>query len=142
MSSIAVSADTGDMSIISFSHTYDEIVAAYNEGRQVLVVFDDDTAHGVFYLTSVEADEVHFIGGGFYNIFNKPVLHLSIYKNAKNGYSGMLLCPANIVNEFEFNQGLSSKQDKITGTAGQFVVIGSDGNVTTKTIANAEEVGF
>lgn len=37
---------------------------------------------------------------------------------------------------------MSSKQDKITGTAGQFVVIGSDGNVTTKTIANAEEVGF
>ena len=30
------------------------------------------------------------------------------------------------------------KQSVITGTAGQFVVIGDDGNVTTKTIANAE----
>lgn len=36
----------------------------------------------------------------------------------------------------------TSKQDKITGTAGQFVVIGDDGNVTTKTISNAEEATF
>lgn len=35
-----------------------------------------------------------------------------------------------------------SKQDKITGTAGQFVVIGNDGNVTTKTIPSAEGVDF
>lgn len=35
-----------------------------------------------------------------------------------------------------------SKQSKITGTAGDFVVIGADGNVTTKTIDNAEEVSF
>ena len=33
---------------------------------------------------------------------------------------------------------LATKQNTITGTAGQFVVIGDDGNVTTKTIANAE----
>ena len=33
-------------------------------------------------------------------------------------------------------------QDKITGTEGQFVVIGSDGNVTTKTIPSAEGVSF
>lgn len=33
-------------------------------------------------------------------------------------------------------------QPKITGIAGQFVVIGEDGNVTTKTIANAEEASF
>ena len=33
-------------------------------------------------------------------------------------------------------------QPKITGTAGQFVVIGEDGNVTTKTITNAEEASF
>ena len=37
---------------------------------------------------------------------------------------------------------LSSKQDIIVGTAGQFVVIGDDGRVTTKTIANAEEGAF
>lgn len=37
---------------------------------------------------------------------------------------------------------MSSKQDKITGTPGDFVVIGSDGAVTTKTIANAEEASF
>ena len=35
-----------------------------------------------------------------------------------------------------------TKQDKITGTAGQFVVIGDDGNVTTKTIINGEEVSY
>lgn len=37
---------------------------------------------------------------------------------------------------------LDVKQDKITGTPGQFVVIGDDGNVTTKTVPNAEEVAF
>lgn len=33
-------------------------------------------------------------------------------------------------------------QAKITGTSGQFVVIGDDGNVTTKTIPYAEEASF
>ena len=33
-------------------------------------------------------------------------------------------------------------QKKITGTAGQFVVIGEDGNVTTRTIVIAEEVAY
>lgn len=37
---------------------------------------------------------------------------------------------------------LASKQDVITGTADQFVVIGSDGKPTVKTVLNAEEVSF
>ena len=37
---------------------------------------------------------------------------------------------------------ISETQGKITGTAGQFVVIGNDGNVTTKTIPLAEEATF
>lgn len=37
---------------------------------------------------------------------------------------------------------LNSVQDKITGTAGDFVIIGEDGNVTTKSIPNAEEATF
>lgn len=36
----------------------------------------------------------------------------------------------------------SSLQSKITGNAGDFVVIGSDGNVTTKTVPSAEEASF
>lgn len=35
-----------------------------------------------------------------------------------------------------------TKQDAITGTAGDFVVIDSDGNVTTKTVPYAEEASF
>ena len=35
-----------------------------------------------------------------------------------------------------------SKQDIITGNVGQFVVIGNDGKVTTKTISIAEEASF
>lgn len=35
-----------------------------------------------------------------------------------------------------------TKQDKITGTVGQFVIIGDDGNLTTKTIPSAEEATF
>lgn len=37
---------------------------------------------------------------------------------------------------------ITSKQDVITGTAGQFVVIGEDGKPTTKTIPYAEEATF
>lgn len=37
---------------------------------------------------------------------------------------------------------LDSKQDKIRGNIGQFVVIGNDGYVTTKTILVAEEASF
>lgn len=37
---------------------------------------------------------------------------------------------------------ITYKQDAITGTAGQFVVIGADGKPTTKTIPIAEEATF
>lgn len=47
-----------------------------------------------------------------------------------------------LATESYVNTQVSSKQDAITGTAGQFVVIGSDGKPTTKTIAYAEEVSF
>lgn len=41
-----------------------------------------------------------------------------------------------------WNINENSFQSKITGNAGDFVVIGSDGNVTTKTVPNAEEASF
>lgn len=58
--------------------------------------------------------------------------------------------PAEYITETELNakgyltehQSLDGKQDKITGTAGDFVIIGEDGNVTTKTIPYAEEAEF
>ena len=37
---------------------------------------------------------------------------------------------------------IAAKQDAITGTAGQFVVIGTNGKPTTKTILIAEEATF
>ena len=37
---------------------------------------------------------------------------------------------------------ITSKQDAIIGTSGQFVVIGTDGKPTTKTIPYAEEATF
>ena len=42
----------------------------------------------------------------------------------------------------ELKEANIGAQKKITGTAGQFVVIGDDGNVTTRTFFNAEEVIF
>lgn len=48
----------------------------------------------------------------------------------------------NMVTKTYVDTQVELKQDKIIGTAGQFVVIGSDGNVTTKTILNAEEASF
>jgi hypothetical protein len=40
-----------------------------------------------------------------------------------------------------FNE-INNKQNIITGTPGQFVVIGNDGSVTTKTVPNAEGANF
>ena len=37
---------------------------------------------------------------------------------------------------------ITTQQNTITGTPGQFVVIGDDGNVTTKTVSYAEEASF
>ena len=48
----------------------------------------------------------------------------------------------NLKDLINFEQGNSDYQTKITGTPGQFVVIGNDGNVTTKTISYAEEAIF
>ena len=42
----------------------------------------------------------------------------------------------------EIADKIASKQDSITGTEGQFVVIGADGKPTVKTIPNAEEAEF
>lgn len=137
---------TGIIYFESFSHTYDEIVSAYNEGKQVLAslngMYGYSYGYGIFHLTGIEEDEIHFVGGGFYQSKDKPILYLSIYKDAKSGYMGKLSAVDNIVTEIDFTNSMSTKQDVITGTAGDFVVIGADGNVTTKTIPNAEEVSF
>ena len=39
----------------------------------------------------------------------------------------------------EIANKIASKQDSITGTKGQFVVIGADGKPLVKTIPNAED---
>ena len=57
----------------------------------------------------------------------------SIYQNNKDVIDDIL----NVLNHTN-----SEYQPIITGTPGQFVVIGDDGNVTTKTVHNAEEVEF
>lgn len=48
----------------------------------------------------------------------------------------------NLKSIFVTKTDIETKQDIITGTAGQFVVIGDDGNIATKTILNAEDVMF
>jgi hypothetical protein len=40
------------------------------------------------------------------------------------------------------NDAITSKQDVITGTSGQFVIIGTDGRTTTATIPFAEDRSF
>lgn len=45
-------------------------------------------------------------------------------------------------NKILTNAAIASKQDKITGTAGQFVIIGDDGNITTRSVPSAEEATF
>ena len=62
------------------------------------------------------------------------------YKDSEAKFGELL---ANADNRISTAQSTAeSKQDKIIGTAGQFVVIGSDGNVTTKTVPSAEGVSF
>ena len=66
-----------------------------------------------------------------------------IFRSDADGFETTQLVAQSIVlNGLELNNTIESKQDKITGTAGQFVVIGDDGNVTTKTMHNAEEAMF
>lgn len=54
-----------------------------------------------------------------------------------------LVAVLNVIDETKADkEEIVNKQDKITGVAGQFVVIGEDGFVTTKTIPVAEEMEF
>ena len=70
--------------------------------------------------------------------------------NAKDAETLLGASLSSILNETELEiptsnavlQGLAVKQDTIVGTIGDFVIIGADGNVTTKTIAIAEEATY
>lgn len=69
------------------------------------------------------------------NVSNKPL-------SAAQGVALKALVDAATTAAANAQSTANSKQAKITGTAGQFVVIGSDGNVTTKTVPDAEEASF
>lgn len=70
--------------------------------------------------------------------------------NAKDAETLLGASLSSILNESEFEiptsnavlQGLEAKQNTIVGSIGDFVVIGADGNITTKTIAIAEEATY
>jgi hypothetical protein len=76
---------------------------------------------------------------------DKQLDNLVINKLSKAKYQE--LQNSNSINENELyfitdSDDAAQKQDKITGNVGDFVVIGEDGNVTTKSISRAEEVEF
>lgn len=56
-----------------------------------------------------------------------------------NNYKGLIIIDEN---DSSVTLNKIGAQAKITGIPGQFVVIGDDGNVTTKTVPNAEEASF
>ena len=70
--------------------------------------------------------------------------------NAKDAETLLGASLSSILNESEFEiptsnavlRSLAVKQDAIVGSIGDFVIIGADGNVTTKTIAIAEEATY
>lgn len=71
---------------------------------------------------------------------------LKIHKLTQAQYDRELAAGNIDENAFYITPGTSSeqvdeKQSKITGTPGQFVVIGNDGNVTTVSLTNVAEVG-
>ena len=47
-----------------------------------------------------------------------------------------------LLNEEYVSEQINTKQNTIIGTAGQFVVIGDDGNVTTRDVVIAEEATY
>lgn len=66
-----------------------------------------------------------------------------IFRSDADGFETTQLTVQNVILDgTNLNDALASKQDAITGTAGQFVVIGADGKPTTKAIPYAEEATF
>lgn len=66
-----------------------------------------------------------------------------IFRSDADGFeTTQLTVQSVILDGMNLNDVLTSKQSAITGTAGQFVVIGADGKPTTKAIPYAEEASF
>ena len=62
----------------------------------------------------------------------------SLIKGVRVGNTDYLIDYDSLANK----PNLDNKQNKITGTSGDFVVIGEDGNVTTRSLPIAEEADF
>lgn len=135
---LIVTADAGEFDnrfrsqLTNLSHTGAEVIEAYNNNQDIILRVNYDGA-----VLEMHSDLSANDGLMFSNFYVNTIYSATIHANDIN-QAVMFMYPF----ELGFENLNSAKQDKITGTAGDFVVIGEDGNVTTKTIPYAEEATF
>ena len=114
-SGVTTNASTGNISISAFSHTYDEIVEAYNAGKQIVAVWraNNGDPYVVFHLSSIYDNKARFIGD--YNNHDRCLLHLTIYNNSDGVTVGSMPYIASYITEFDKMTGATSSKN---GTAG------------------------
>ena len=151
-----IDEDSGTLTNISCNKTYDEIyewhmnmLVKYGNGIEI---FSDNEEKAVWLNIDGRLLRAHYIVLAgipvFYFIDNSDP-NMIVTTQFEIVYDGEddLVGTKKTINLYEVagavaEASVRTKQDKITGTAGDFVVIGADGNVTTKTIPYAEEATF
>lgn len=122
---------------LTLSHTWNDINTALSNNQDVEIHVDmGNTGMSVIVLKVA-----HYMPNAmaiFSCMVGQTLFTTSLSASGETPYLGGMA----IALMAETEAALEEKQDKITGTAGDFVVIGEDGNVTTKTIPYAEEATF
>ena len=102
-----------------------------------LFYIDYEDENGVVQRKALNAKDAEMLSGAsLATILNSNSLEIPTSKAVYDAIDRVV----SQINDLETR--ISAKQNIITGTAGQFVVIGNDGIVTTRDIVIAEEVAY
>lgn len=110
---------------------------AHAEGRYTIAAGGAQHVEGIANVEDTEGKYIHIAGNGTFDARSNAHT-LDWEGNA--WFQGDVYVGSTSGNNKD--EGSVKLQKSITGTPGQFVVIGDDGNVTTKTIGIAEEASF
>jgi hypothetical protein len=119
--------------------TYEEVKAAHESGKVCILYIGMATLN----LTTITDTCAQFVGVqdiGKHDIV--PTSTMAMIVRTVYLSDGWESASRLISDGVEVDKELQNKQDAITGTAGQFVVIGADGKPTTKAILISEEATF
>lgn len=110
---------------------------SHAEGRYTIAAGGAQHVEGIANIEDAEGKYIHIAGNGAFDA-RSNAHHLDWDGNA--WFAGDVYVGS--TSGTNKDEGSVKLQKSITGTPGQFVVIGDDGNVTTKTIGIAEEASF